>query len=56
MLFPNSKKGMPDWEVLMNHLKREGRIRKPDLIKIIKTATAIFRKIMSFMIKFLFRE
>ena len=44
LLFPKRLNGLPDWEVLRDHLKAEGRIRKQDFIKIIKKAQGILCK------------
>ncbi len=40
LLFPKSK-DKPDWSALLDHLQKEGKIKKADLTKIVKSATAL---------------
>lgn len=45
LLWSNSKKeDIPDWKILANHLRREGRLHKKDAIKLIRYATNILKK------------
>lgn len=46
MLFPPSKMQgnfeVPDWIALMHHLMREGRLSKPDMMQLVRSAMEIF--------------
>ena len=44
LLFPRGANSPPDVSVLKNHLKKEGRISKPDAVAILRQAAEVFRK------------
>ena len=44
LLFPRSTPGKPDWKLLKEHLKVEGRVSKTDCIQLIESAVSIFRR------------
>jgi len=43
LMFPEKLKGKPDWRLIKDHLHKEGRIAKEDLIKLINDANKIFK-------------
>lgn len=43
LMFPNKLKNKPDWKLLKDHLSKEGRITKEDLLKLISDANKIFK-------------
>jgi len=44
LLFPRSTPGKPDWKVLKDHLKIEGRVSKADCLQLVGLAVSIFRR------------
>jgi len=43
LMFPDRLKGKPDWKVIRDHLQKEGRIAKEDLIKLVGDANKVFK-------------
>lgn len=43
LLFPKGVHSPPDWKLLRNHLHREGRVDKKDLIKVIEATNKILK-------------
>ena len=43
LMFPDRLKNKPDWKVIRDHLQKEGRIEKEDLIKLITDANKLFK-------------
>ena len=44
ILWDKKDKKIPNWKKLRDHLKREGKLLKADIFKIIKYATELFKK------------
>jgi len=44
MMFPDRLKNKPDWKVIRDHLQKEGRIEKADLVKLITDTNKLFKK------------
>jgi len=43
LMFPDRLKNKPDWRLIRDHLQKEGRIAKEDLIKLINDVNKIFK-------------
>jgi len=43
LMFPDRLKNKPDWKVIRDHLQKEGRIAKEDLIKLVNDANKLFK-------------
>jgi len=43
LMFPDKLKNKPDWRLIKDHLQKEGRIAKEDLIKLINDTNKIFK-------------
>jgi len=43
LMFSEKNKGKPDWRLIRDHLQKEGRIAKEDLIKLINDTNKIFK-------------
>lgn len=44
LMWPNPQKPTkPDWKLLKDHLQKEGRIKKEDLVKLVKDTNNIFK-------------
>jgi len=43
LMFPDRLKGKPDWKAIRDHLQKEGRIAKEDLIKLVGDANKLFK-------------
>ncbi|CAD8176137.1 unnamed protein product [Paramecium pentaurelia] len=43
LIFPDKLKNKPDWRLLLDHLSKEGRIAKEDLIKLVSECNKIFK-------------
>jgi len=43
LMFPDKLKNKPDWKVIRDHLQKEGRIDKEDLVKLINDANKMFK-------------
>lgn len=39
-----SDQNLPNWKILRNHMKREGKLLKKDIAKIIEVALEIFKR------------
>lgn len=44
LLFPRTTPGKPDWKLLRDHLKIEGRVSKSDCLQLIGMAVSLFRR------------
>jgi serine/threonine-protein phosphatase 2B catalytic subunit len=44
LLFPRTTPGKPDWKVLRDHLKIEGRVSKADCMQLVGLAVSLFRR------------
>jgi len=42
-MFPPKLKNKPDWKLIKDHLQKEGRIRKEELVKLIGDMNKIFK-------------
>jgi len=42
-MFPERLRGKPDWKLIKDHLQKEGRIAKEDIIKLINDANKLFK-------------
>jgi serine/threonine-protein phosphatase 2B catalytic subunit len=43
LMFPDKLKGKPDWKVIKDHLQKEGRIAKEDVIRLVNDANKLFK-------------
>jgi len=43
LMFPEKLKGKPDWRLIKDHLHKEGRIAKEELVKLIQDTNKIFK-------------
>ncbi|CAD8099262.1 unnamed protein product [Paramecium sonneborni] len=43
LMFPAKNQGKPDWKLIKEHLEREGRIAKKEVIKLVTMANKIFK-------------
>eukprot|EP01017_Pseudomicrothorax_dubius_P025657 TRINITY_DN2794_c0_g2_i5.p1 TRINITY_DN2794_c0_g2~~TRINITY_DN2794_c0_g2_i5.p1 ORF type:complete len:215 (-),score=21.28 TRINITY_DN2794_c0_g2_i5:30-674(-) len=44
LIWPARLKNKPDWRLLKDHMLREGRIAKVDLVRLVQEANAIFKR------------